>query len=118
MKMINKYANLTPYLYFIAFTIYWFTSAISSSDIWTYFILLLMIPFLWQIIKPNKELNFTLGISFVCISSYIILIYLSDALHISSIELAKGVILYSGVFVITNFLMSLWIIRNSLRQTF
>lgn len=118
MKMINKYANLVPYLYFIGTSIYWFTLANSNGNILTYLILLLIVPFIWQLIKPNKELNFTLGISFVCLSSYAILINLFGAMNLSSLDYAKGFIMFSGIFAISNFFMSLWIIRNSLRQAF
>jgi hypothetical protein len=118
MKIINKYANLIPYLYFIAITIYWFTDINRSDGITAYPILLLAIPFLWQILKPNKRLNFTLGITFVCLSSYLILAYLSDVFNIPSLVLAKGVIIYGGIFAFINFFMSVWIIRNSMKQTF
>ena len=115
MNIISKYANLTPYLYFIAITLYWFIDINQSQGFTSYLILLFSIPFLWQIIKPNKELNFTLGTVFVCLSSYLILAYLSDIFNIASITIAKGFILYGGIFVILNFFMSVWIIRNSLK---
>ena len=118
MKLLNKYANLVPYLYFIAVAVYWFTMINKSEGIMAYPILLLVIPFLWQIIKPNKELNFGLGITFVCISSYLIVAQLSNILDIPSMVLAKGVIIYSGIFVFLNFVMSAWIIRNSLKQSY
>ncbi|MBT8254201.1 MAG: hypothetical protein KJN68_09530, partial [Bacteroidia bacterium] len=72
MKSINKYANWTPYLYFIAVTIYWFTDINREEGLSAYPILLLAIPFLWQMIKPNGKLNFYLGICFICLSSYMI----------------------------------------------
>ena len=78
MKLINKYANLIPYLYFIAVIAYLFTDANQRQGVLVYPILLFGIPFLWQLIKPNRKLNFTLGIIFVCLSSYLILAYLSD----------------------------------------
>jgi len=118
MKIINKYANLVPYLYFIAVTIYWFTDINRSEGITAYPILLFGIPFLWQIIKPNTKLNFSLGIIFVCLSSYLILAYLSNLFNIPSIVLAKGFIIYGGIFAVLNFLMSIWIIRNSIKRTF
>jgi len=117
MKIINTYANQIPYLYFIAVVALWFTSINQSEGITAYPILLLGIPFLWQIIKPSKKLNSTLGITFVCLSSYLILGYFSNLLNVPSLTIAKGVILYGGIFVALNFFMSLWIIRNSLRRT-
>ncbi len=118
MKIISKHTKHIPYLYFIAVSIYWFTIINRSEGISAYPILLFAIPFLWQIIKPNKELNFTLGTIFVCLSSYLILVYLSDLFHVTSFEIAKGFLVYGGVFAILNFFMSVWIIRNSIRRSY
>lgn len=118
MKMINTYANFIPYLYFIAVTAYWFTDINRSDGISAYPILLFGIPFLWQIIKPNRRLNFSLGITFACLSSYLIIAYLADILDMSSLAIAKGFILYAGLFVITNFVMSIWILRNGFKRSF
>ena len=119
MKLINKYANLIPYLYFIAVIAYVFTDANQRQGVLAYPILLFGIPFLWQLIKPNIKLNFALGISFVCISSYLILAYLSDIFDIVSLNgTAKQFIVFGGGFVMANFIMSLWIIRNSLKRVF
>jgi len=77
------------------------------------------IPFLWQLIKPNPKLNFSLGIVFVCLSSYIVLAYLSNILNlINWSENAKTILFYSGVFVAGNLIMSLWIVRNSIKKVF
>jgi hypothetical protein len=119
MKLINQYSRIIPYLYFIAVIAYLFTDVNRSEGITAYPILLFGIPFLWQIIKPNKKLNFTLGITFVCISSYLILAYLSDVLDIVSFSnKAKSFMIYGGLFVSSNFVMALWIIRNSLKRSF
>ncbi|WP_460218175.1 hypothetical protein [Psychroserpens sp. MEBiC05023] len=119
METISKYSKFVPYLYFLAVIAYGFTSVNRVEGLTAYPILLFGIPFLWQLIKPNKQLNFTLGITFVCLSSYLILAYLSDALHI--IELSyqtKQFMVFGGVFVIANFIMALWMIRNSLNRSF
>lgn len=119
MKLINQYSRIIPYLYFIAVIAYLFTDVNRSEGITAYPILLFGIPFLWQIIKPNKKLNFTLGITFVCISSYLILAYLSDVFDIVSFSnKAKSFMIYGGLFVSSNFVMALWIIRNSLKRSF
>lgn len=119
MKLISKYSKFVPYLYFIAVIIYWFTDVNRSEGITAYPILLFGIPFIWQLLKPNKKLNFSLGIIFVCLSSYLILAYLSDLLNIVDISAStKTFIIYGGLFVITNFLMSLWMIRNSIKKAF
>jgi len=119
MKLINKYANLIPYLYFITVIAYLFTDANQSNGVMAYPILLFGIPFLWQLIKPNKKLNFALGIIFVCLSSYLILAYLSDVFNIISFNTkAKQFMFIGGGFVLANFVMSLWIIRNSIKRTF
>ena len=119
MRLINKYANLIPYLYFITVITYLFTDANQSKGVIAYPILLFGIPFLWQLIKPNRKLNSALGIIFVCISSYLILAYLSDVFDIISFNTkAKQFMLIGGGFVMANFVMSLWIIRNSLKKVF
>ena len=119
MKLINKYANLIPYLYFIAVIVYLFTDANQQEGILAYPILLFGIPFLWQLIKPNRELNFGLGVVFVCLSSYLILAYLSDVFDIVSFNTkTKQFLFIGGGFVLANFIMSLWIIRNSIKRTF
>ena len=119
MKLINKYSKFVPYLYFIAVVAYLFTDVNRSEGVTAYPILLFGIPFLWQILKPNRRLNFTLGITFVCLSSYMILAYLSDIFDIVTFSKnAKNFMIYGGFFVSANFFMALWIIRNSLRGSF
>ncbi|MCB0382545.1 MAG: hypothetical protein KDD05_04390 [Psychroserpens sp.] len=119
MKEIQKYSKYIPYFYYIAVIVYWFTNVNRHSGLTAYPILLFGIPFLWQLIKPNKQLNFTLGITFVCISSYLILAYLFDLLHIVNLSpTTKQFILYSGFFVAANFVMALWMIRNSMKRSF
>ena len=119
MTTISKYSKFVPYLYFIVIIAYWFTNVNKSEGITAYPILLFGIPFLWQLIKPNEKLNFTLGIIFVCLSSYSILAYLSDTFHIISFsENVKRFLFIGGLFVLSNFIMSLWMIRNSLKKAF
>ena len=119
MKLINKYSKFVPYLYFIAIVAYLLTDVNRSEGVTAYPILLFGIPFLWQILKPNRRLNFTLGITFVCLSSYMILAYLSDIFDIVTFSKnAKNFMIYGGFFVSANFFMALWIIRNSLRGSF
>ena len=118
MISIRKHARLIPYLYFIIVTIIAFTDINRVNGIYAYPILLIAIPILWQLFKPNKILNFALGVTFVYISSSLVLGYISDVLGISSQNLAEGFIFYGGLFVLTNFFMSFWIILNSLKRTF
>ena len=119
MALISKYSKFVPYLYFIAVIAYWFTDINKTEGLTAYPILLFSIPFLWQIIKPNKQLNFALGITFVCLSSYLILAYLSDMFQLTDLSFTSGhFLLLGGLFVITNFIMALWIIKNSIRQAF
>ncbi|WP_191859317.1 hypothetical protein [Hanstruepera ponticola] len=119
MKLISKYSKFIPYLYYIAVIAYWFTDVNRSDGLTAYPILLFSIPFLWQLIKPNKQLNFSLGIVFVCLSSYLILAYLSDLFNIIDFSAStRTFIIYGGLFVFTNFLMALWMIRNSIKKAF
>ena len=119
MKFINRYSKFIPYLYFIVIIIYWFTGVNKNQGITAYPILLFSIPFLWQVVKPNRNLNLKLGVTFVCLSSYLILAHIFDILNIISFtKYIKSFILYSDIFVFVNFLMALWIIRNSLKKSF
>ncbi|ALJ04674.1 hypothetical protein APS56_05790 [Pseudalgibacter alginicilyticus] len=113
MKVINSNTKFIPYLYFLSIVAYWFTVVNRSEGITAYPILLFGIPFLWQLIKPNKKLNFILGISFVCLSSYMILAWLSNFFNIISFSnIGKQVV----IFAIVSFIMALWMIRNSLKE--
>lgn len=117
--LISKYTKFIPYLYFIVAVAYWFTGVNRIEGPAAYPILLFTIPFVWQLIKPSKQLNFSLGIIFVCLSSYLILVYLMDILNIIAFsETVKNFIILGGVFVFSNFLMSLWMIRNSMKKAF
>lgn len=119
MQTISKYSKFIPYLYFLAVIVYWFTDVNRSEGITAYPILLFGMPFLWQLIKPNEKLNFSLGIIFVCLSSYMILAYLSDVLHIVDLSYrTKRLLIMGGFFVIGNFVMALWMIRNSIKKAF
>jgi hypothetical protein len=118
MSIFSKTTTVLPYLYFISISAYWFTIVNRSEGITAYPILLFGIPFLWQIIKPSNGLNFTLGITFVCISSYLILALISDTLQIVSLSNPiKQLMMYGGLFVFASFIMALWIIRNSLKNS-
>ncbi|MGM5470661.1 hypothetical protein ACS386_10315 [Flavobacteriaceae bacterium LMO-SS05] len=119
MKTIGKYSKFIPYLYYIAVTGYWFTHVNQSEGITAFPILLFGVPFAWQLIKPNTKLNFTLGITFVCLSSYLILAYIFDWLNVFTIsESTKKFLMFGGLFIVSNFVMALWIIRNSIKRTF
>ena len=116
MLSIKQKACFIPYLYFISIIIYWFTDINQNNGSASYLILTLGLPFLWQIIRPNKTLNLTLGVVFICLSSYLILAFLSDIIRMSSLN--NKYLFYGSLFVIANFIMSMWIIRNSLNRTF
>lgn len=97
----------------------WFIDINKINGLTTYPILLLGIPFIWHLIRPSSELNFLLGIIFICLSSYLISAYFLDLLHIIDwIESSKKQLLYDVFFVLSNFIMSLWMIRNSMRKKF
>ena len=119
IKAIGKYSKYIPYLYYIAVVAYWFTQINKSEGITAFPILLFAIPFAWQLLKPNEKLNFALGIVFVCLSSYMIVAYLFDMFNIFALsDATKQFLMFGGLFILTNFIMALWIIRNSLRQSF
>ena len=116
MKSFIKYARIIPYLYFISVVIYWFIDINQNNGTTSYLILTLGLPFLWQLLRPNKSLNFSLGIIFICLSSYLLLAFLFDIIRMSSFNIKY--LVYGSLFVFGNFVMSMWIIRNSLNRTF
>lgn len=117
MISIQKFSRFVPYLYFIAMSTYWFTMVNRSEGLSAYPILLFAIPCIWQLIKPNEKLNFSLGITFVCLSSYLFVAYLSDILNIITLSASiKRFLILGSTFVIGNLVMSLWMIRNSLKN--
>lgn len=119
MKVLKTYSKFVPYFYFLAIIFYWFTIVKKSQGIIAYPILLFGIPFVWQLIRPNEKLNFSLGITFVCLSSYMILAYLPNILNIVNLSYeAKCVLISGGSLVIGNFVMALWMIRNSIKRAF
>ncbi|WP_458629083.1 hypothetical protein [Winogradskyella sp. PC D3.3] len=119
MNTLSKYTKFIPYLYFLSVIVYWFTTINKIEGISAYPILLFGTPFLWQLIKPSRKLNFSLGIVFVCLSSYLILAYLSDLLNlIHWTEHSKKLLFYGGLLVIGNFVMSLWMVRNGMKKVF
>jgi hypothetical protein len=119
MKAIYKIQKSIPYLYFIAVAAYWFTAINRTAGITAYPILLFGLPFLWQIIKPNKKLNFTLGITFMCLSSYLIIAHMAHIVNAASFILSStNMSIFSWLFVLANFVMALWIIKNSIKTPF
>ena len=119
MQTISKYTKFIPYFYFLSVIVYWFTNINKSVGLSAYPILLFAIPFLWQLIKPSRKLNFSLGIVFVCLSSYLIFAYLFDLLNIIHwSESSRKLLFYGGLLVAGNFIMSLWMVRNSIKKEF
>ncbi len=115
----NNYFKYVPYLYFTAVAAYWFTTINKDQGIIAYPILVMALPFVWQMLKPNTALNFTLGIVSVCLSSYLILGYLFEVSNITTVALiSKNALFFGGIGIASHFLMALWIIRNSLKISF
>ena len=108
---VQKFSRFVPYLYYIAMTTYWFTMVNRSEGISAYPILLFAIPFVWQLIKPSEKLNFSLGIIFVCLSSYLLIANLSYSFDIISFsDTAKRFLMLGTFFLIGNLVMSLWMV--------
>ncbi|WP_431159082.1 hypothetical protein [Winogradskyella poriferorum] len=119
MKAINKLTRFIPYLYFLSVIAYWFTYTNRTEGITAYPILLFGIPFIWQLLKPNKNLNFSLGIIFVCLSSYLILAYSLALLDVVNwFGASSSVFSNVGLIIFGSFIMALWMIRNSIQKQF
>ncbi len=112
-KITSKHTKSIPYLYFISILICWFSLINRYNGLSAYLILLFGIPFLWQLIKPNNKLNFSLAITFICLSSY--LIFILNKLHVVNIiHQISHTIIFSAVGLGLNLIMALWILRNNL----
>ncbi|MCA0132867.1 hypothetical protein [Winogradskyella alexanderae] len=119
MKAISKYTRFIPYLYYLSIIAYWFTYTNRTEGVSAYPILLFGIPFVWQLIRPNRNLNFSLGIIFVCISSYLILAYLLEILNIVNwFGSANSITKSFGILILGSFIMALWMVRNSIQKQF
>ncbi|HMC00163.1 MAG TPA: hypothetical protein VKN14_03900 [Flavobacteriaceae bacterium] len=118
MTLINRYSKFIPYIYFIAIISYWFTDVNRTAGLSAFPILLIGIPFLWQILKPNRSFNFILGTVFVCLSSYLILAYLVQIMNLATFTTPHKFVLFGGLFIFLNFIMAIWIVRNSLKRSF
>lgn len=119
MKRLNKNSRFLPYLYFIAVITYWFTEVNRTEGLTAFPILLFGLPFLWQLLRPSKKMNLALGITFMCLSSYMIIIFLSDAMNLTSITVkTKNFMIYGSIFTVSNLIMALWMIKNSLHEVY
>lgn len=119
MTFFNTYTKQIPYLYFIVITAFWFTAVNKTEGITAFPILILALPFLWQLIKPNNQLNFSIGITIMCLSSYLIIAHITQIINVASFILSTAnVYLFSWIFIFLNFIMALWIVRNSMKTPF
>ena len=117
--VFKSYEKYIPYLYFISITAYWFTVVNRTEGLSAYPILLFGIPFAWQLLRPNRQLNFYLGITFMCISVYLIFAYYSGLFNSFYMPYQLEHLLFlGGILIFGNFLMSLWMIKNSLKAIF
>lgn len=117
MKSLKNLSVYIPYTYFIAVIAIFFTLINRNYGIVAYPILLLLIPFVKQIIAPKKYLNFLLGISFISITTLLITIYIISNLNLSPSHIVGYfMFLYGGIIIPINFIMALWMIRNSLKK--
>ena len=116
MKTIKNYTKFIPHLYFISIISYWFLSIVNNEGASPYLILLLVLPFIWQLIKPNNILNICLGSLFVCLSFYLVLAYLSDVVKITEVgSNTKTFVIVGALFVFSNLIMSVWMLINGIK---
>lgn len=116
MKTIKKLTKLIPHLYFIAIIVYWFLDIKNNKGASPYLILLLITPFIWQLIKPSRILNIILGSLFILLSSYLILAYLSDIVKITEVTTStKQFVIVGGIFMFLNITMSFWLLLKGLK---
>ena len=118
IKTLSTYTKHIPYLYFISIIAFWFTIINRNDGLIAYPILLLIIPFLWQIMKPHHYLNFLLGVSFISITSFLMFFFIFNQLHIlNEPRFLYFLLIYGGIIIPANFIMAFWMIRNSLKRS-
>ncbi len=116
MSPLNPLLRIVPYLYFIALTFVWYIALNKIIGTWAFLVFLLDIPFILQIVSPNSNKNFGLGITFVCLSCYLIFMFFFSKLGFMSLTpILEKVFLNSGALLILNLIMALWIMRNSMK---
>lgn len=118
MDSLKKISKFIPYFYFISLILYGFTHFNRTTGSAAYLILFLSFPFIWQLIRPTEKLNFLLGTTVVCLSSYVILAFLCNLFNIIALSESLKYSVTASCICIASFVMALWMIRNSLRKRF
>lgn len=118
MNSLKDFSKYLPHLYFIALAIYGFTYFNRISSLAAYALFILAVPFIWQLIKPSERLNLTLGITSVCLTSYVIVAFLFNLLNIIALSESLKYSVTISCICIASFIMALWMIRNSLKKRF
>lgn len=100
-----------PYLYFIIIFVWSLLSHLSDNTSPWYVLLIVSIPFMYQLIFEKKVLTIILGCLTLIGSCWMTLAFLSD---VAKINLANspGFIVIGGSFIILNFLASIGILRR------
>ncbi|WP_034059920.1 hypothetical protein [Lacinutrix jangbogonensis] len=116
MKSIKHLSKYVPHIYFTAIIVYWFLDIRNNEGASPYLILLLVTPFIWQLIKPNRVVNIILGSLFICLSFYLVLAYLSDVIKITEVSAnTSAFLIIGGLFVLSNLMMSIWMFINGIK---
>jgi len=98
MKMISKYASIVPYFYFFIILLFWFTDMSQNIRLILYSIFLLTLPLIWNYIKLNKQLNLSLSITFLCLTSHLVLLYLFQFFPFESfIQIANQLMMFACI---------------------
>ena len=107
MKLTKLYQK-SPYLYFILVGFIIAIPNMLRGIPNSYIVLVLCLPFVYQIFKERKDLNILLGILMMMWSLWMSLAFLSDAIKIQSLYSTKAILVFAegGLFTALNIWMS------------
>lgn len=98
MKMISKYASIVPYFYFLIVLLFWFIDMSENIRLILYLLFLSTLPLIWDHIKLNKQLNLSLIITFLCLTSHQVLLYLFHFFPFESFtQIANQVMMFACI---------------------
>lgn len=116
-NITNYFKTLTaklPYAYFIVFGLWLAFEGVLNGSIMSLVVLIVCIPFFYQLKFENRILNIILGSLLLFWSFWMTLAYISDITQIIAINNhSLRFIIIGGVIVLFNFLASISILRKT-----
>jgi|GEM_PF-6438743 len=108
---IERFIKL-PYLYFIIIFVWNSLSHLSNNTSQWYGLLIVSIPFMYQLVFEKRVLTIILGCLTLIWSCWMTLAFLSDVAKINPAKSSSGFVVIGGTLVILNFIASFGILRR------